>query len=128
MGSSSPSPAPDSSGELLDQLLGSLLGDFSGWFDRGLVLLEHCPDSVMPASERQELRQRLELARRELSAAASLRQAVSTPMALEMDTLAPWHQLVLSVWNLSAALRLRGIDLPPLPLWDGPALEGAGEV
>jgi hypothetical protein len=29
-----------------------------------------------------------------------------------METLAPWHQLVLSVWNLSAALRRHGVALP----------------
>ena len=33
-------------------------------------------------------------------------------MALEMETLAPWHQLMLSVWNLSAALRRHGVTLP----------------
>jgi hypothetical protein len=51
-------------------------------------------------------------ARKELCAATSLRQAAPIPMALEMETLAPWHQLVLSVWNLSAALRRHGVTLP----------------
>ena len=41
-----------------------------------------------------------------------LRQAAPAPMALDMDTLTPWHQLVLKVWNLSAALRLAGVPLP----------------
>jgi hypothetical protein len=52
------------------------------------------------------------LARKELSAASSLRQAAPIPMALEMETLAPWHQLVLTVWNLSASLRMQGVALP----------------
>jgi hypothetical protein len=123
MGLSSPSPAPESSGELLDQLLGSLLGDFSSWFERGLVLLDLCPDAVMPPDQQQALRQRLEQARKELSAASSLRQAVDTPMALEMETLAPWPQLVLTVWNLSATLRVSGVPLPEMdwPLGGGPA-------
>ena len=120
MGLSSPSPVPESSGELLDQLLGSLLGDFSTWFERGLVLLDHCPEAVMPLDQQLALRQRLEQARKELSAATSLRQAVPSPMALEMDTLAPWHQLVLTVWNLSASLRASGVPLPAHPSSDGP--------
>ena len=66
------------------------------------------------------LRQRLEQARKELSAASSLRQAVPSPMALEMETLAPWHQLVLTVWNLSASLRASGVPLPAHPSSDGP--------
>ena len=120
MGLSSPSPVPESSGELLDQLLGSLLGDFSTWFERGLVLLDHCPEAVMPLDQQLALRQRLEQARKELSAVSSLRQAVPSPMALEMETLAPWHQLVLTVWNLSASLRASGVPLPAHPSSDGP--------
>ncbi|MCP9774690.1 DUF2605 domain-containing protein [Cyanobium sp. WAJ14-Wanaka] len=113
-----PSPTPEPAGVLLDQVLGSLLADFSNWFGRGLVLLDSCPDAVMGMAERQELRQKLELAIRELAAATSLRQATPAPMALEMATLAPWHQLVLSVWQLSANLRRAGVALPemePLP-------------
>jgi hypothetical protein len=30
-------------------------------------------------------------------------------MALEMATIAPWHQLVVEVWSLSAALRAAGV-------------------
>ncbi len=128
MGLSSPSPAPESSGELLDQLLGSLLGDFRSWFERGLVLLDHCPDAVMPPDQQLALRQRLEQARKELSAASSLRQAVVTPMALEMETLAPWHQLVLTVWNLSATLRVSGVPLPEMDWPSGIGPAGESEV
>ncbi|MCP9889839.1 DUF2605 family protein [Cyanobium sp. Aljojuca 7D2] len=125
MGSSSPPPAPESSGVLLDQLLGSLLGDFSTWFERGLVLLDHCPETVMPEEQQHELRDRLELARKELSAASSLRQAAPIPMALEMETLAPWHKLVLTVWNLSASLRMQGVPLPEMEWPAGLPLPGA---
>jgi hypothetical protein len=109
---SGPEPAP---GELLDGLLGSLLGDFSFWFERGLVLLNHCPDSIMGPDERSVLAEQLQLASRELAAARSLRQAAPTPMALELATLAPWHRLVLEVWGLSAKLRLAQVPLPELP-------------
>ncbi len=109
---------PQAAGELLDGLLGSLMGDFRFWIERGTVLLEHCPDQVMPAAARQALAMQLDQASRELAAATSLRQAAPSPMALEMATLAPWHRLVLEVWGLSAKLRLAQVplpDLPPLP-------------
>jgi hypothetical protein len=35
-------------------------------------------------------------------------------MALSMETMAPWHQLVLRVWSLSARLRGSGVSLPPI--------------
>jgi hypothetical protein len=111
-------PNPEAAGELLDGLLGSLLGDFRFWIERGTVLLAHTPDHVMPAEARAQLAEQLDLARRELAAASSLRQAAPRPMALEMATLAPWHRLVLDVWGLSAKLRLAQVplpDLPPLP-------------
>jgi hypothetical protein len=106
------SPNDEPAGDLLDGLLDGLFDDFRHSFARGLVLLDHCPDAVMPEAERRALRDRLELANRELAAASSLRQATPAPMALEMATLAPWHQLVLSVWTLSSNLRRSGVQLP----------------
>lgn len=106
---------PESAGVLLDQLLGSLLADFQFWFERGLVLLEHCPPEVMPDPEREQLAERLRTACRELAAARALRSAAPTPMALDMEAMAPWHRLVLSVWNLSSELRRTGVVLPELP-------------
>ena len=115
--SSLPPSSPQPAGQLLDQLLDSLLLDFRFWFARGLLLLDHCPDRVMPPDQRAALAEELQQAQRLLQAASSLRQAAPAPMVLEMQTLAPWHQLVLQVWNLSAALRLAGV---PLPEREGP--------
>lgn len=112
MASSFP-PPPDrpqaTPGELLDQLLEPLLSDFSESFERGLLLLDHCPDSVMSEAARSELRQRLNTARAELAAARALRAAAPTSMALAMGTITAWHALVVEVWSLSAALRALGI-------------------
>lgn len=110
--SADPSPS-GSAGALLEHLLGSLLHDFRFWFERGEQLLDLCPDAVMASGEREALRQQLSQAHAELLAASSLSQATPAPVALAMETLAPWHQLVMRVWSLSASLRRSGVDLPP---------------
>ncbi|WP_311134757.1 DUF2605 family protein [Synechococcus sp. CS-1328] len=107
-----PLPAGSPEGALLNGLLNPLMDDFSNWLQRGLVLLQHCPEAVMPATERQALADSLEQALKDVAAARALRAAVSTPMALDMDVLAPWHQLVLRVWTLAGLLRQAGIVVP----------------
>ncbi len=104
---SEPSALPDPA-SLLEEVLGPLLVDFSDSFERGLRLVEHTPDRVMPPERRLVFRQRLEQARGELNAARALRAATPAPMALEMATIAPWHALLVEVWSLSAALRAAG--------------------
>lgn len=99
-------------GELLDQVLKPLLADFDDTFARGLLLLAHCPDRVLPPDGRAALRQRLLEAQAGLSAARALRAAAPTPMALDMATIQPWHELVVEVWSLSAAMRAAGVTMP----------------
>ena len=125
------SPAPDS-GQLLDELLDSLLADFEYWFRRGLQLLELAPDSLLPPSEQRRLATALSSALAELAAARALRQASPCPMALDMDAMAPWHQLMLRVWSLSSLLRQTGLVLAdakppsqPLPVQGADGTPGA---
>jgi predicted ATPase len=101
-----PPPLPPESGvSFLDQVLEPLLEDFAASFERGFQLLENCPEAVLPLARQLTLMGRLETARRELAAARALRAAAPVPMALEMATITPWHELVVEVWTLSAALR-----------------------
>jgi hypothetical protein len=99
-------------GQLLDQVLNPLLTDFQESFDRGLLLLDHCPDRVLQPNQQATLRQRLLQARAGLSAARALRAAAPAPMALDMATIQPWHELVVEVWSLSAAMRAAGVAMP----------------
>ena len=99
-------------GQLLDQVLNPLLADFEESFARGLQLLAHCPDHVLAAGSRASLEQRLRDAQGGLSAARALRAAAPTPMALDMATIQPWHELVGEVWSLSAAMRAAGVRMP----------------
>jgi hypothetical protein len=78
-----------------------------------LVLLELTPDTLLSASEQQSLRQKLEEALQAIAATRALRTACTTPMAVDMDAMAPWHRLMMRVWNLSAMLRIAGVVLPP---------------
>jgi len=121
LSASSPQPPPRESAELLDQLLQSLFDDFSFWFQRGLVLLDLTPEHLLPGPEQRQLRARLEEALRAIAATRSLRAACSTPMAVDMEAMAPWHRLMMRVWNLSSMLRIAGVPLPDGPQ---PASEG----
>ena len=98
---------------MLDQLLQSLFDDFCYWFERGLVLLELTPEHLLPASEQLALRRKLEEALQAIAATRALRSACTTPMAVDMDAMAPWHRLMMRVWNLSSMLRIAGVALPP---------------
>lgn len=123
--SAAPPPGhPESGADLLNHLLGSLLDDFRVWFERGDTLLDCCPDAVMSAVERQQLREEIETASRELAAASALRNATSSPVALSLETLAPWHQLVMRLWGLSARLRALQVPLPQLHWPEPPAFPG----
>jgi hypothetical protein len=106
-GGSDPEP-----GQLLDQVLNPLLMDFEDTFARGLQLLEHCPERVLATDRQGSLRQRLLEAQAGLHAARALRAAAPTPMALDMATIQPWHELVVEVWSLSAAMRAAGVRMP----------------
>jgi len=105
-----PPPNPESAGELLQQVLGPLLDDFAASFERGLLLVQNCPETVLPLAAQLSLEGRLLEARAELRAARALRAAAPTPMALDMATIAPWHQLLVEVWSLSSSLRAAGIQ------------------
>jgi hypothetical protein len=104
-----PGPAEDAAGALLDRVLEPLLDDFAASFERGFVLLDACPESVLPLERQQRLLGRLEEARRELAAARALRAAARRARALAMAALRPWHELVVEVWSLSAAMRAAGL-------------------
>ena len=110
--SSLPIPPPPESAELLDQLLDSLFEDFGFWFQRGLDLLQLTPTHLLPERDQADLRQRLEQGLHGLAATRALRAACSTPMAVDLEAMAPWHALMMQVWNLSAMLRIAGVVLP----------------
>lgn len=101
-------PPSDAAAELLEQVLTPLLADFQDSFQRGLMLLEHCPDRVLDPARRQELGNRLGEGLAALAAARLLRGSTPAPMALDMVTINRWHQLVVEVWSLSGALRAAG--------------------
>jgi len=100
----------------------SLFDDFAFWFQRGLQLLDHTPEHLLPAGEQRDLRCGLEEALRALAATRSLRAACSAPMAVDMEAMAPWHRLMMRVWNLSSMLRIAGVSLPAEPRRDQPGL------
>jgi len=89
---------------LLEHLLDSLLNDFSHWFQRGEELLAVCPDLVMAPQERALMADRLAEGRKAIAATRALVEASPQAMAVSMEAMAPWHQLVMEVWALAARI------------------------
>ena len=89
---------------LLEHLLDSLLNDFSHWFQRGEELLAVCPDLVMAPQERAQMADRLAEGRKAIAATRALVEASPQAMAVSMEAMAPWHQLVMEVWALAARI------------------------
>ena len=89
---------------LLESLLDSLLHDFSHWFNRGEELLAVCPDGVMTAEQREVMATRLAEGKKAIAATRALVEASPQAMAVSMDAMAPWHQLVTEVWALAARI------------------------
>jgi hypothetical protein len=86
---------------LLESLLDSLLNDFNHWFKRGQELIEACPDSVMSLDEREAMKVRIDEGLKAIAATRSLVNATPAAMAISMEAMAPWHQLVMEVWGLA---------------------------
>lgn len=87
---------------LLESLLDSLLNDFNHWFKRGQELLTSCPDSVMTPDERKAMGVRIDEGLRAITATRALVNATPAAMAISMESMTPWHQLVIEVWGLAA--------------------------
>jgi hypothetical protein len=87
---------------LLESLLESLLNDFNHWFKRGQELLAACPDSVLNPDEREEMAVRIDEGLKAITATRALVSATPAAMAISMDAMTPWHQLVIEVWGLAA--------------------------
>ena len=86
---------------LLESLLDSLLNDFNHWFKRGQELLAACPDSVMSLDEREAMKVRIDEGLKAIAATRSLVNATPAAMAISMEAMTPWHQLVMEVWGLA---------------------------
>ncbi len=89
---------------LLESLLDSLLNDFNHWFKRGQELLAACPDSVMTPDEREAMGVRLNEGLKAILATRALVNATPAAMAISMEAMTPWHQLVIEVWGLAARI------------------------
>ena len=89
---------------LLESLLDSLLNDFNHWFKRGQELLAACPDSVLTADENEAMSVRLEEGLKAIAATRALVNATPAAMAVSMEAMTPWHQLVIEVWGLAGRI------------------------
>ena len=89
---------------LLESLLDSLLNDFNHCFKRGQELLAACPDSVLGSDESEAMGVRIDEGLKAIAATRALLRASPAAMAISMEAMTPWHQLVIEVWGLSVRL------------------------
>ena len=87
---------------LLESLLDSLLNDFNHWFKRGQELLAACPDSVLTPDDREAMGVRIDEGLKAIAATRALVSATPAAMAISMEAMKPWHQLVIEIWGLAA--------------------------
>ena len=87
---------------LLESLLDSLLNDFNHWFKRGQELLAACPDSVLTPDDREAMGVRIDEGLKAIAATRALVSATPAAMAISMEAMTPWHQLVIEIWGLAA--------------------------
>ena len=87
---------------LLESLLDSLLNDFNHWVKRGQELLAACPDSVLTPDDREAMGVRIDEGLKAIAATRALVSATPAAMAISMEAMTPWHQLVIEIWGLAA--------------------------
>lgn len=87
--------------ELLKSILSPLLEDFQHWFARSQQLLATEKLSFMSDEEQAALLKRVEQAQSEVNAAKVLFAAADGRIALDMETVMPWHRLVHECWGVA---------------------------
>ncbi|MEC8214950.1 MAG: DUF2605 family protein, partial [Cyanobacteriota bacterium] len=97
-------PLKQDAGTLMESLLASLLDDFVHWFQRGELMLQDCPTSVVSEDDQLTFRERLSEGLRAVAATRALMKASPQPMAVSMEAMTPWNGLVTEVWGLAAKI------------------------
>ncbi|WP_332254515.1 DUF2605 domain-containing protein [Rubidibacter lacunae] len=90
---------------MLKAVLGPLLADFQYWFSRSRDMLETRDLPMLQPEERDRLLERLKQAQLEVTAAEGLFRATDGAVGIDMNAVAPWHQLVTECWRVSALSR-----------------------
>ena len=90
---------------LLKTILPPLLDDFQHWFDWTLTLLDTRDISFLSAAEKEDLKARVQVAQKQVSASKALTSITDSQAGIEMPVVMAWHKLVHECWGV--ALRLR---------------------
>ncbi|MEM8805207.1 MAG: DUF2605 domain-containing protein [Cyanobacteria bacterium P01_G01_bin.38] len=98
------SPYP-SDPDLLKAVLVPLLEDFQYWFGRSVQLLESEKIPFFSIQEQQDLLQKIQEAKSQVSAAQALSAATQNQAAIDMSLVMAWHQLVQECWQVAVRFR-----------------------
>ncbi|MGD1897219.1 MAG: DUF2605 domain-containing protein [Phormidesmis sp.] len=99
-----PSTPPEDA-NLLKAVLPPLLNDFQHWFARTISLLESQTITFLSAAEQTDLRDRIQVAQKQVSASQALASVTDGQAGIEMPVVMGWHKLVHECWGV--ALRQR---------------------
>ncbi len=96
--------------ELLKDVLQPLLDDFQYWFARSRQLLEAEPISFLTAQQKSSLLARIKQAQDEVSTAKMLFSATQGQVGLNMETIMPWHKLLVECQKVAMVYRHNKMD------------------
>ena len=90
---------------LIKAVLNPLLDDFIYWFDRSIQLLKSEDITFLGQEEQQNLLERLQQAKQQVSAVQALSSATGNQTGVDMPLMVTWHQLVQECWGVAARHR-----------------------
>ncbi|MDJ0617146.1 MAG: DUF2605 domain-containing protein [Calothrix sp. MO_192.B10] len=96
--------------ELLKDILQPLLEDFQYWFARSHKLLETEQISFLSDQEKFALLARVKQAQYEVNTAKMLFSAIEGQVGIDMETIMPWHQLLMECRQVAMRFRTENTD------------------
>ena len=96
--------------QLLKDVLQPLLDDFQYWFARSRRLLETEQISFLTEQQKSSLLARVQQAQDEVNTAKMLFSATQGQVGLNMETIMPWHKLLVECQKVAMVYRHSNMD------------------
>ncbi|MFK8181763.1 MAG: DUF2605 domain-containing protein [Phormidesmis sp.] len=90
---------------LLKTVLPPLLDDFQHWFGLTVKRLESTQASFLTVEQQQDLLERVQTAKQQVSAAQVLSAATDSKAGIDMPVVMKWHKLVHECWGVAIRMK-----------------------